>query len=40
MATKYSDNDENQRFSDLADESCQILTPIQGYEEQPVVSST
>jgi hypothetical protein len=41
MATKYSDNDENQhnqRFSDIAGESCQILTPIQGYEKQPLVS--
>ena len=41
MATKYSDNDENQhnqRFSDIAGESCQILTPILGYEKQPLVS--
>jgi hypothetical protein len=41
MATKYSDNDENQhnqRFSDIAGESCQFLTPILGYEKQPLVS--
>jgi hypothetical protein len=41
MATKYFANDEhqyNQRFSDIAGESCQILTPIQGYEKQPLVS--
>jgi hypothetical protein len=41
MAAKHPDNDDiqhNQRFSDIAGESCQMLMPIQGYEKQPLVS--
>ena len=41
MATKYSDQDKNQhnqRFSDMAGESCRMLTPILNYEKQPLVS--
>ena len=42
MAYTYPDNDDdnqhNQRFSDIAGESGKILTPIQGYEKQPLVS--
>jgi hypothetical protein len=41
MAAKHPDYDEiqhNQRFSDIAGESCQMLQPIQGYKNQPLVS--
>ena len=38
MASKYLDYGENQRFTDLAEECCQISTPIMGYEKQPLVS--
>ncbi|CAF3152552.1 unnamed protein product [Rotaria sp. Silwood2] len=42
MATKYVDIDEEQthtqRFSDIAEEPCRMLMPIQGYEEKPLVT--
>ncbi|CAF4920567.1 unnamed protein product [Rotaria sp. Silwood1] len=42
MATKFIDTDEEQRqtqrFSDIAGEPCQMLMPIQGYENKPLVT--
>ncbi|CAF1339780.1 unnamed protein product [Adineta steineri] len=43
MAKKSSDDDDdgsqhNQRFFDVAEETCEMLLPIQGYEKKPLVS--
>ncbi|CAF2171307.1 unnamed protein product [Rotaria magnacalcarata] len=41
MTAKYADIDEQQhtqRFSDIADEPCKMLLPIEGYANQPLVT--
>jgi len=41
MAARHPDDDDNshsQRFLNVAEESGRIMTPIQGYEKQPLVS--
>jgi hypothetical protein len=42
MASKYANDDDQpqhyQRFSDFAGEPCTMLMPIEGYEQEPLVS--